>query len=73
MQDTTTPGMEVVQRRAGRPIADILQDLYVTREWTLAEVGDEIGVDAATVSRWLRKHGIQTRVIGHKKRRTAAA
>jgi predicted GNAT family acetyltransferase len=71
MQDTT-PGMEVVQGRSGRPIADLLQDLYVTRELTLAEVGAEIGVDAATVSRWLRKHGIQTRVIGHKKRRSAA-
>ena len=72
MQDTTTPGMEVVQRRAGRPIADLLEDLYVSRELTLAEVGVELGVDAATVSRWLRRHGIQTRVIGHRKRRAAA-
>jgi len=69
----TTRGMQVVEERVGRPIAQFLQDEYVVRERNQWEIAQEVGVDEATISRWLRSFGIPTRVIGHRKRRRAVA
>lgn len=69
-----TLGMRLVETRLGRPVSEYLHDAYVVQERPQADIADELGVDAATVSRWMRKFGIETRVVGHRKRsRTAAA
>jgi uncharacterized protein YjcR len=75
MSDATdaTLGMQLVETRIGRPIADYLRDAYLIRELPQAEIADELGVDVSTVSRWMARHGIQARVIGHRKRRRAIA
>ena len=61
-------GMQLVEARVGLPIDVYLRDAYVVRELGQADIAAEIGVNPATVSRWLRAFGIQTRVIGHRKR-----
>lgn len=71
---TATQGMQLVEARLGRDLADYLRDAYEVRELAQVDIAAEIGVDAATVSRWMARYGIETRVIGHRKtRRTAAA
>ena len=69
---SATTGMQLVEARLGRPVHEYLHDAYIVQERPQAEIAAEIGVDAATVSRWMRKFGIQSRVIGHRKRRAAA-
>jgi hypothetical protein len=64
--------MQIVESRLGRPVADYLRDAYLVRELPQTEIAAELGVDAATVSRWMARLGIATRVIGHRKRRRAA-
>lgn len=75
MQDVTNPtrGMQVVEERVGRPIAEYLRDAYVVQELNQWEIAQAVGVDEATISRWLRVAGIPTRVIGHRKRRRNVA
>ena len=69
---TATIGMQLVESRLGRPVREYLHDAYIVQERPQADIAAEIGVDAATVSRWMRRFGIQSRVIGHRKRRAAA-
>lgn len=68
-----TLGMRLVETRLGRPLNEFLHDAYVVQERPQVEIAAELGVDAATVSRWMAKFGIQTRVVGHRKRRGRAA
>jgi CRP-like cAMP-binding protein len=75
MTDATdaTLGMQLVETRLGRPVAEVVRDAYLVRELPQADIAAELGVDAATVSRWMARFGIQARVIGHRKRRRTAA
>jgi hypothetical protein len=75
MTDATdaTLGMQLIEIRIGRPIADYLRDAYLVRELPQVDIAAELGVDVSTVSRWMARHGIQARVIGHRKRRRAVA
>jgi transcriptional regulator with GAF, ATPase, and Fis domain len=63
----------VVETRLGRPVREYLVDAYVGRELAQAEIARELGVDAATVSRWMARYGIPTRVIGPRRRKESAA
>jgi hypothetical protein len=65
--------MQQVEARLGRDLGDYLRDAYGVRELAQVDIAAEIGVDAATVSRWMRRFGIEARVIGHRKTRRAAA
>lgn len=69
----STIGMQIVEARIGRPVDEYLRDAYVTRELHQAEIAAELGVDPATVSRWMARYGISTRVIGPRRRKESAA
>lgn len=69
---TVTAGMQLVEARLGRPLDDYLRDAYLDRELAQSDIAAEIGVDAATVSRWMARFGIQSRLVGRKRRRRAA-
>jgi hypothetical protein len=75
MSDAPTPtnGMRQVEARLGRPVPEYLRDAYQTRELAQVDIVSELGwlgvtVNASTVSRWMARCGIETRVIGHRKR-----
>lgn len=67
-----TLGMQLVETRLGRSVREYLHDAYIVQELPQGEIAEALGVDAATVSRWMRKFGIPARVVGHRKRRPAA-
>jgi DNA-binding XRE family transcriptional regulator len=56
-----THAQELVELRMGRPIADVLRDLYVVRGLTQEQVAAEIGVTRMTAVRWLAEYGITRR------------
>jgi transposase len=75
MQETsgTTKGMRQVEERLGRPLYIYLQDAYNDRGLSMVQIGQEIGVDKGTVSRWMRQLGIRgIRYVGYTGRRTVA-
>lgn len=45
-----------------RPL--LMKRLYLKEEKTQEEIADELGCVKSTVSKWLQKHGIETRVAG---------
>lgn len=71
--NTSTLGIQLAEARLGRPIGEYLREAYVVAERPQADIAADLGVDPATVSRWMKRCGIQTRVIGHRKRRRATA
>jgi hypothetical protein len=56
--------MQSIEARLGRPMDEILRDLYVTRGLTLEAVGTELGITKGAASRWLERFGIPTRRPG---------
>jgi hypothetical protein len=56
--------MQRIEAREGRPIDEILRDLYVEQGLLLAQVGEKLGVTESTASRWLAYFGIETRRAG---------
>jgi len=58
--------MQAIEAREGRPMGEILRDLYVTRSLTLEQVGVELGVTKGAVHRWLERFGIPTRRGGQR-------
>jgi len=69
----TTRGMRQVEETLGRPIYIYLQDAYNDRGLSMTQIGAEIGVDKATVSRWMRQLGIRgIRYVGYVGRKPAA-
>lgn len=63
--------MQRVQAQEGRPLAEVLRDLYVEREMLLAEIGTRWGLGEAAVSRWLAHFGIPARKGGPVRERAA--
>lgn len=71
--DGTTKGMRQVEERIGRPLYIYLQDAYNDRGLSMIQIGQEIGVDKTTVSRWMRQLGIRgIRYVGYTGKRPAA-
>lgn len=54
-----TPLQLLVQERTGRPIEDLLRDLYVEKGRTDAEIAQAIGVTRAVVQQWRSQMGIK--------------
>lgn len=49
---------QVVERRTGRELPDLLRELYVDRRATQEEIAAAVGVHRITVLKWLRDFGI---------------
>lgn len=49
---------QVVERRTGRNLAELLRELYVERRATQEEIAGTLGVHRVTVTRWLQDYGI---------------
>jgi hypothetical protein len=56
-----TKGMQIVEHQIGEPIEVALHRLYVVEGKSQDEIGQEWGLDRATVSRWMRDFRINTR------------
>lgn len=56
--------MQRLEARLGRPMDEILRELYVDRGLTLEQVGAELGITKGAASRWLERFGIDARRTG---------
>lgn len=56
--------MQRLEARLGRPMGEILQDLYIEKGMTLEQVGAELGITKGAASRWLERFGIAARRSG---------
>jgi hypothetical protein len=65
--------MRQVEERIGQPLRLYLLDAYIVRERSMRQIGTEIGVDVATVSRWMRQLGIPPRYVGYTGKGRSAA
>jgi hypothetical protein len=54
--------MREVEQREGRPIADVLRDLYALHG-TQSAVADALGIDQSTLSLWLLRLGLEQRTV----------
>lgn len=69
MRDGTalfTRPMRRTEHRIGRPLADELNDRYLVRGETMAEIATALSVSEATVSRWMARLGIEARFPGQR-------
>jgi DNA-directed RNA polymerase specialized sigma subunit len=55
---TKTRHQQVVEQRMGEPIEKALYRMYVTERLDQKVIGEQLGLEQATVSRWLRDFGI---------------
>lgn len=61
---TKTRHMQLLEAQLGRPLEAVLEDMYVDRGMTLAQVATEFQVTEGTISDWLRRVGINARRPG---------
>lgn len=54
-----THAQELVQLRTGRPVPDVLTDMYVKDGLSQEQVAVALGVTRLTIARWLREYGIE--------------
>lgn len=67
-----TREMQAIEAREGRPMDEILRDLYVTQGLTLEAVGDRLGITKGAASRWLERFGIRARRPGPERAEVAS-
>lgn len=53
-----THAQELVELRTGRPLADVLRDMYVEQGLSQERVAVALGVTRLTIARWLEEFGI---------------
>lgn len=61
-----TKAMLVLEHRLGEPMEDYLRRRYLDEGATTNQIGDELGLNNATVSRWLGSLGIEARFPGQR-------
>lgn len=54
-----THAQELVSLRTGKPVEQVLRELYVERGMTQAEMAAELGITRVTVAMWLREFRIE--------------
>lgn len=55
--------MRRLEQRRGIDLVEFLTDRYQVQGKTQQEIADELSIDVATVSRWMSKLGIETRLF----------
>ncbi len=63
--------MQVVEARFGKPIDELLRQLYNDEGLTQDEIADRIGYDVTTVRRWMERYDIATRWMGPRSKKAA--
>lgn len=58
LHPTKTRGQQVLERRLGEPLDEVLRRRYVDEGATQDQIAADWSIDRATVSRWLRDFGI---------------
>lgn len=56
--------MLLAEARLGRPLEEVIGDLYVVQGKMQREVAEALGVDTSTVSEWMVRLGIDARSRG---------
>lgn len=59
--------MQITEHRLGRPLEDVLRELYVDEGLTVKQVAARLGVSSASISRWMSELGIEARYVGQSK------
>lgn len=59
-----THAQSLVTLRTGKPVAQVLTELYVERRLSQADVAAELGITRMTVAMWLREFGITRQGAG---------
>lgn len=55
-----TRAEQEIEARQGKPIADVLRDLYHGRRLSQQQMADELGVARSTVIDLMKRHGVET-------------
>lgn len=66
-----TAGMQLVEQRFGKPVEELLEELYHDEGLTQDQIAERIGMDATTVRRWMERFGIETRWLGPRTKKAA--
>lgn len=59
-----TREMQTIEAARGKPMDQLLRELYVDQGLTTRAIGEELGQNESTISRWLDRFGIRTRKPG---------
>lgn len=54
--------MKYIELTRGDTIENILQDLYIERQMSIRQVGEELGIHYHTVNKWLKLAGLEMRL-----------
>lgn len=64
--------MQDIEHDRGKPMDEILRELYIEKGLKLEEVGAELGITAGAASEWLARFGIPARKRGTRSRTAVA-
>lgn len=67
-----SPQQQLLEAEHGRDLAGLVREWYETDGMSQAEIAEKLGLDASTISRWMRQWGIQLRYGVARKRRLRA-
>lgn len=54
--------MRWIEKEEGVPLEELLHHLYIEKEMSIRDIGEELGVHYHTVNSWLKEIGIETRL-----------
>lgn len=61
---TKSRAQQAMEQRIGEPLDQAFHRLYVVEGRTQEQIAEAWGLDRATVSRWMRDFGIESRITG---------
>ena len=54
-----SPAKQLVELRTGRPLEELLRDLYVERGFTFTAIAKAIGGNRESVRQWIDEYGLR--------------